>query len=542
MRIGRTKNFIAAAVLILSMALASCTGQGTSEADLEKQTASYLNFLDTEPKIADPQRISEDYTVALNVFDRLVETEEEDGKNRLKPSLADSWEVSDDGLEYTFRLHEGVTFSNGEALTAEDVRFTFERLLTHPDSKSRDLAANIRGAAALSEGRADELAGFEVLDDYSFRITLETPYAAFLEALSTPGASILDRESTLACGDDFGTSPETTVGTGPFVISQWLSGETITMTANESCWAGPPACAGLKMMFYSDTDPLMNMFQDGEIDILDLDKLSLDAEYFLHGDSYRKNLVRGERIGIFFIALNANVAPLGNVKVRKALQLALDRNALLEVGAGGRGVLENGIIPRGAKGYNEDLEEIPYDPEEAKRLLAETGFTNFYLNIGCPVSASQSTKEMLKLVVSMWEDIGLTVGFDEMDDSRFTERWRSGMLACYAGSWTADFNDPDNFFYTFFGTRENTNSRSLGYRDEEVMQRVRDARTILDEEERIAEYQDLEIKIAQEDAAWIPLYSKLHFFAVSDRVEGFQVRWNGWSGNRYDDVIIKEEE
>ena len=112
--------------------LSACAGPGGDKSPSASKTSAYLTILDTEPALADPQRISEKYTVVLNVFDRLAEEKEEDGRNRMVPSLADSWEVSGDGLVYTFRLHPGVTFSNGAALTAEDVEFTFHRLISHP--------------------------------------------------------------------------------------------------------------------------------------------------------------------------------------------------------------------------------------------------------------------------------------------------------------------------------------------------------------------------------------------------------------------------
>lgn len=129
--------------------LSACAGPGGDKSPSASKTSAYLTFLNTEPALADPQRISEKYTVVLNVFDRLAEEKEEDGRNRMVPSLADSWEVSGDGLVYTFRLHPGVTFSNGAALTAEDVEFTFHRLISHPESRNRDLAMSILGAEAL---------------------------------------------------------------------------------------------------------------------------------------------------------------------------------------------------------------------------------------------------------------------------------------------------------------------------------------------------------------------------------------------------------
>ena len=138
--------------------LSACAGPGGDKSPSAPKTSAYLTFLDTEPALADPQRISEKYTVVL-----MAEEKEEDGRNRMVPSLADSWEVSGDGLVYTFRLHPGVTFSNGAALTAEDVEFTFHRLISHPESRNRDLAMSILGAEALREKKTDKLAGFKII-------------------------------------------------------------------------------------------------------------------------------------------------------------------------------------------------------------------------------------------------------------------------------------------------------------------------------------------------------------------------------------------
>ena len=486
--------------------LSACAGPGGGDkSPSAPKTSAYLTFLDTEPALADPQRISEKYTVVLNVFDRLAEEKEEDGRNRMVPSLADSWEVSGDGLVYTFRLHPGVTFSNGAALTAEDVEFTFHRLISHPESRNRDLAMSILGAEALREKKTDKLAGFKIIDDLTFTITLAYPCATFLEGLTTPGASILDKETTLKAGDAFGRTPETTVGTGPFVLTEWTKYKGIVMKANPKCWSGPPKCHGLSMHFYAENSPLRQMFLNGELDILDLDKLGIDAEYFLRGDIYRKNVIRGHRVGISYIALNQSLPPLQDVRVRKALQLALDRKTLMQTAISNRGILENGIFPRGLKGHNPGLPEIPFDPAKARQLLQEAGYPGgFDLTISYSDTTAQRVKEMLRLTAAMWKKIGVRASL-------------------------------------FFGSRENSLGRSLCYPDEAVMKRVVDARSIVDPEARIREYRFLEKKIIQDDAAWIPLYSGYHFFAVNERVNGFHVRWNGWSSNRYADVSIKAE-
>lgn len=533
---------------ILLLLLTSCAATPTREnAERVPERADYINtddflkFVTDNPNTVDPQCTSEHYTIALNVFDRLVEVraDEERGQSEIVPSLAESWEISPDGLTYAFHLREGVTFSNGSPLTASDVGFTFRRLLTHPDACNQDIATAILGAEELMSGKAKTLAGFQAHGDYDFSFTLARPYAAFLACLSTPGASILDEESTLQAGDAFGQDPQQTIGTGAFIFQEWRPGVRMLLSANPDCWAGAPRCKGLDIELVSDFEAQRLMFERGELDILDLDNMGSEAEFFVHGDIYQDKLYKGTRVGISYIALNANVEPLGDVRVRRALQLALNRQLLLDAVFSGRGTLENGIFPRGLIGFNPDLPDIPYSPTEARRLLAEAGYPDgFSLNVSYPADATEALRDLMTLTVSMWREIGVRPVLLEVPEAEFMEQRKSGQLACYSSTWSADFNDPDNFIYTFFGTEANTLSRSLCYADNDVMQRVRDARAIVDEKQRISEYQDLERKIVQEDAAWVPLFSKQHIFVVSDRVDGFRVSWNGWSSNSYRDVAV----
>ena len=537
-----------AALTAVILSLTACAGGSSSGAGRRSvetvgltKTDGFLRFVEDNPNTVDPQCTSGYYTVALNVFDRLVEVQvdPETGSSEIAPSLAQSWTISPDGLTYSFHLEKGVTFSNGSPLTASDVHFTLTRLLTHPDSCNRDVAIAIKGAQALSEGAADTLAGFHAEGNYDFSITLERPYAAFLACLSTPGASILDEETVKEAGKRFGQVPAWTVGTGPFTFKEWVPGSRMLLAANKGCWSGPPRCDGLYIQIVSDSEAQRLLFENGSLDILDLDNMDEEAEFFVRGDIYQNKLRQGPRVGISYIALNASVEPLHDVRVRRALQLSLNRPLLLKALFGGRGALENGIFPHGLIGYNPNLPEIPYDPAEAVRLLKEAGYPEgFCFPLSCSAAATNSTKELLTLAAAMWQDIGVHAVLLELPEEEFMTQRKSGALACYSGTWSADFNDPDNFIYTFFGTEENTVSRSLCYADGEVMERVRNARAITDERERIREYQKLERKIAQEDAAWIPLFSKQHIFVVSDRVDGFQVPWNGWSSNSYRNVAV----
>ena len=539
------KTAVCFLLILFSVSCAACASDISKSAVSQQEVSDpdishFLVAVEDEPDTVDFQCTSIHYTIAQNVFNRLVEMEnDENGEMEILPSLARSWEISEDGRKYTFHLQENVTFSNGSPLTASDVQYTFTRMLTHPDACNQDIVDIITGAEALEKGETDTLAGFEILSDLDFSITLDEPFEAFLACLSMPGASILDEKTTEEAGERFGKEPEWTIGTGSFILWKWNAGDGMLLTANQNCWMGAPRCKGLDLRFITDAGLIRQMFEDGEIDVLDLDETGNAAEYFIHGSKYSDRLFKVQRIGITYIALNESIVPLDDVRVRKAMQLALDRSALLSAVYGDNGTIENGIFPHGLYGYNPDLPEIPYDPEEAAGLLAEAGYSDgFDLNISINSSSTRWELSVMELAASMWEKIGIRAKIDVIDESEFMSKRKSGELACYTAQWMTDFNDPDNFIYTFYGNEHNTVFRSLCYPREDIMLRIQNARTISDKEQRIKEYQALERIIVQEDAAWIPLYSRQRYYVTSERIEGVQASWNGSVKNKYREMTI----
>ena len=147
---------------------------------------------------------------------------------------------------------------------------------------------------------------------------------------------------------------------------------------------------------------------------------------------------------------------------------------------------------------------------------------------------------LVRLAVNMWENIGVRATLRGLDESEFMRLRKSGELECYTAMWTADYNDPDNFAYTFFGSRVNTTFRSICYQNEAVMDRVYRARAITDQAARLREYRELEEIIVQEDAAWIPLFSRLYSYVCQDWVEGFRSTWNGSVKNAFRSFSIRE--
>jgi ABC-type transport system substrate-binding protein len=487
-----------------------------------------------EPDTNDPQKTTEYYLLNFQILDRLVEAVTAgERKSELIPGLAESWELSDDGLVYIFHLRKGVKFHNGAEFTADDVKYTFERmLLPKTEAKNQDFIDPIKGSAEVMKGTAKELSGLEIIDDYTIKVTLKEPFGPFLASLATPAVGILNREATEAAGTDFGIIPEKTIGTGAYIFDKWVLHDELKVRRNDGYWRGAPELDGVSWKVVADADTMRMMFESGELDLFDTDYAFNQIAYFADNPKYKDNLVTGNRVNTFYFTFNQDIEPFGDVRVRKAFQLALDRQGILDALYDGRGVLVDGILPPGLVGFNPDLPKIPYDPEAAKKLLAEAGYPDGFEMTLAHVAGSSEALSRNELFQAMLAEIGVTVKIEQMDEAAFFAIRADGKLPAYNNVWSADYNDPDNFIYTFFAPG-NTVRRSFNFKNEELSKRVAAARAIVDPAARIKEYQALEKAIIQDEAAWIPLFTRQHIFIVADRLKGFRIPWNGWSEGWY---------
>ena len=510
-------------VLVLALALAVAVPAAMAEKD------NWLHlFLNADPETLDVQMTTDSYMLPLNCFDRLVETDTVDGVAQLVPGLADSWEVSEDGLTYTFHLHEGVTFHNGDPFTADDVVYTVNRMLNPATAaKNTDIYDKLVGAEAVMNGEAEAVEGVKALDDLTVEFTLVEPYAPFLSGcLATPAGSMFNRESTEGV-TDFGVNPDVCFGTGPFQVTEWTLGSRVTIKANPNYFKGAPAIDGITYDIVPDADTQRMMFERGDVDVFNFDYAESQLQWFLD-NGYKDQIVAGRRAGTDFIMFNTAIEPLNDVNVRKALQMAVDRQAMLDALYGGEGSLLNAFIPVGVISHNDAAPEIPYDPEQAKALLAEAGYPNGFDMEFAVASDAPTALNVCTIVASYFQQIGVNAQIKQIDAASYYDIRRDGELPSYYGLWSADFNDPDNFLYTFF-SRKNTKGRSVNYANEEIMNLLDEARVMVDTDARMAAYQKIDDAVVHQDAVTLPLYQRNHLFCLNPRVQGFKVAWNGWN-------------
>lgn len=496
---------------------------------------------DEDPDTTDPQKITSTYLVALNCFDCLVDAETVGpGKSEIVPRLAEKWDVSDDGLDYTFYLREGVKFHNGEEFTADDVLFTFDRMLDPAtQALNTDFLDMIAGAKERIEGNAETVSGINVIDDYTIKISLVEPFAPFIANLAAPPCSIFNRESTVAAGDDFGLVPEKTIGTGPFRFTDWKLNDNFVMVSNPDYFRGAPKIDGIIVKIVPDAETNRIMFETDELDVFDVDNARSQFPAFRDSDKWKDQIVKGPRAGTYYYCLNMDIEPLDDVRIRKAIQMSIDRETILEKLYNSEGNVVHGIIPPGVLGYNPDIEVIEYNPEKAKELIAQAGYPNGFEMTLAQITDSPSTLKINEAVQSMLGDVGIDANIEQMDSASYYGVRSEGELPSYYNVWSADYNDPDNFFYTFFSAK-NTISRSFNYDNKMVHKELEKARTMVDQKERMKLYQELEKIIVHEDAAWVPLFALNKIFIVQPRVKNLRVSWNGWGDMPYYHVEIVE--
>ena len=460
----RSALLVVAAVAALLVAGPPARAAGRTPAD----PTTYRRPLGNEPATLDPARINDVYgrSVAQQIFDGLVRF---DQTLTITPALAEFWRASRDGLSWTFTLRRGVRFHHGREVTADDVVFSFTRIL---DPRLRSSASEsflpIKGARDFREGRAKTVAGLIAVDPRTVQITLSEAFAPFVSFLALGHAKIVPRDLVEAQGDAFGLRP---VGTGPFRFAQWERGRSIVLAANPDYFDGAPRLGRLVYRIFSGENSvaMFDEFQKGQLEDSQVPTPHYN-EVVAAAAAGDYVYVKRPMYNLRHYGLNTRVKPLNDRRVRLAIVSAIDRAKILSQIYDGRFIPARGILPPGTLGFNPALNAPGWDPRRARDLLAQAGYPG---GRGLPPITFWSSVKSERVVrehEQMSKDltaVGIHADFQYQTDwPAFLKILGEGRAPAFLHAWYADVPDPDNFLGLLFHSQSPRNY--MGYSNPNV--------------------------------------------------------------------------
>jgi peptide/nickel transport system substrate-binding protein len=511
------------AAMLLALGLAGCGGDdddggdagdtGAAETDEgEEGGGGTLVFASSaDPVVLDGALVSDGES--LRVIDQIYESlvSLEPGTTELAPGLAKSWELSDDGLEYTFELEEDVTFHDGEPFNAEAVCFNFDRWYNFTGSFQNPSASyywqTVFGGFAETDpdSGAPEDSYFEsceAVDEGTVVIRLTSPSSAILGALSLSNFSIaspaalqefgadegeVDEEGIFHPTGTFGT--EHPIGTGPFKFVSWTRGDRLVLERNDDYWGEPASIDELIFRPIADNAARLQALQSGEIQGYDL--VEPQDIPTIEGDESLQILDR-PAFNVAYVGINQAHAPLEQLEVRQAIAAALNREEVVDSFYAGRGEVAHEFMPPEVIGYADDVTKYEYDPAAAQQLLQDAGVqTPLEITFCYPTDVSRpympDPQRNFEAFAASLNEAGFKITPRSAPWSPdYLGLVDEGKCPLYLLGWTGDFGDPDNFIGTFFQTPQ----KAWGFDNQEIFDILNEAEAETDLEAREGLYQE----------------------------------------------------
>lgn len=451
----------------------------------------------SDPVTLDPQGQNDrpSARVRVQIFETLVN---QDNDLNIVPGLATSWEQISPTV-WEFKLREGVKFHNGDEFTADDVKYSLER---------------VKGSASVSF-LLEAVAGVEVVDKNTVRIETEYPFAPLLAHLAHPSTAIVNRRSVEEAGDNFGAT--VAIGTGPFIFKEWVSGSHVTLVRNENYWGEPAKVDEL----------IIRGIPEGTVRAIELETGGVDIAYDLEPmDELRLTGMPGivlepfEQLSTSYVGFNVTKAPLDDKLVRQAINYALDVDAVVDYIYTGRAVKLSTPLPPRVWGYNPDVEGYYYDPAKAKELLAEAGYPD-----GFKISLWTNDDPLRMQIAEMFQanlaEVGIEVDVQILPWATYLEDTALGKHDMFILGWSTVTADADYGLYALFHSSMagDPGNRSF-YANPRVDELLDAGRRETDPEKRMAIYHEAQ-ELIVEDAPWVFLIATSAVNGYRDYVDGF---------------------
>jgi peptide/nickel transport system substrate-binding protein len=448
-----------------------------------------------EPDQLDPHKTSAYYSfeVLENVYDTLVEPNE---NLEVEPSIATDWTTSKDQLTWTFTIRDGVTFSDGSPLTAEDVAYSYNRII------DEELNSSYKFASTKS---------IKATDPQTLVIKQTEPTPNLLASLGGfKGMGIVEKENV-----ESGDIKNNPIGSGPFKVEQWRNGDSIALVRNEEYWGDPPPLDGVTFTFVKDPTVALQNLEGGEVQWTD----NLPPQQISSlEDSDEVELGTAPSSDYWYLALNEKREPFDDVNVRRAIAFALDREAIVKAAKFGNATINQTAIPESSSWYF-DYAPYDHDVDQAQQLLDDAGVGDLTMDL-MVTSEYPETVSAAQVIADELSDVGITVKIRDLDFATWLDEEGKGNFDSFMLGWLGNI-DPDEFYYAQHHSKGTFNFQ--GYSNPEVDKLLDEAKTETDENTRHGLY-DQAAKQIVDDASYIYLYNPDVAVAWAPEVQGFEPR------------------
>lgn len=523
--VSASKNsFISLTCLLLTFGLTSCSGKkGTQD--------NFVYCSEGSPTAFNPQ-ITTDGTsnnaAAHTIYEKLVDFKY--GSTKVIPALAESFEISEDRLTYTFKLRKGVLFHSLEdfkptrEFNADDVLFSINRmrLKDHPFHKVG--GGSYEYFSGMEMG--DIIKSVEKKDDHTVEITLSRPEAPFLANLAMSFMSILSKEYAdyLAKADQKEKIDHFPVGTGPFIFKKYVKDSIIRYKRNDNYWGEKPKVKGLVFAITPDASVRFQKLKAGECHLV-IEPSPADLPAIKEQDSLK--LLSGSGLNVGYLAMNTQKKPFDSVLVRKAINMALNRDSYIEAIYLGQAIKAKNPLPPTIWSYNDGVKDFDLNIESAKKLLAEAGFPQgFETEIWTlPVTRpyNPNGKKMGEMMQADLAKIGIKAKLITYDWPTYLKKAREGEHSLIQLGWSGDNGDPDNFLNVLLGCAGvEAGSNVARWCNQGFEKLISEAKLTTDIQKRTSLYEKAQ-EIFKSEAPWVTIAHSKVFRAMAKNVSGYKI-------------------
>ncbi|MEZ7172950.1 peptide-binding protein [Sporosarcina sp. OR05] len=544
-------------LMMVLMLTAACSSQDGSPGTTQngeggsKEGGTLTIAFNSEPGNLNPMiyATTSDTNITHMVYDSLVIPDEE---LKMVGSLAETWEISDDNKEYTFKLKDGIKWHDGEPFTAEDVAFTFTAL-AHPyyDGGAYWRVDPIVGAEEYKNGEADSVSGIEVIDKTTIKFTTDDPFAPFLSGLFIgvlPKHILGDINPGEWAKHESNRNP---IGTGPFKFVKWETGQYIELEKNEEYFQGAPSLDKVFARF-GDANTMLASFISKDVDITSVPVAETPSVSSLN----YADLVTQNQLSVYYVGFNSKADHFGDRRVRQALAHAVDKQNIVNSVLGEYGNVAEDIFPSTHWSHNPNLPTYEYDKAKAEALLKEAGYEKnakgIYEKDGKPLTftfevptGAKEREQSAVLLKQMWEQIGVMAEIRSLDfptlvtkllpkdDNGAQREVKSDDYSAYILGFGVEA-DPDEYRSYFGSAYQPPNGYNfVGYSNAKVDDLLEKQAREIDFDKRQQYIWEVGQQLA-EDEIWIPIYEQSSPFVVNKRIKGFEPDFRGVTFNAKD--------